>query len=155
MQSDVMIVTMTEIDETDRALIAELSRNARLPVAKLAVILGLARTTVQARIDRLERAGVIAGYTVRLSETAQRGLIRATVLLDIRPSAQGAIVSQLKKLRQVEMAHTTSGRFDLCCELRTETTLELDQTLDRIAEIDGVQSMETLIHLSTKIDRPT
>ncbi len=146
---------MTEIDDTDRRLIAELSRNARLPVAKLATKLGLARTTVQARIDKLERNGVIAGYTLRLSEQVKRGMIRATVLLHIRPSAQGAIVTHLARIPQVETAHTTSGRCDLSCLLRTETTLELDQTLDRIGAIDGVEDMETLVHLSTKIDRPT
>lgn len=144
---------MTDLDETDRAIIAQLAANARLPVAKLAQRLGLARTTAQARLDRLERTGLIAGYTVRLSEEARRSVIRATVLIHITPSAQTAVLSQLRRLNAVELVHTTSGRFDLCAQIRAGSTLELDQTLDKIGEIDGVQAMESLIHLSTRIDR--
>ncbi len=144
---------MTDIDDIDRLLLAELGQNARLPVAKLAARLGLARTTVQARIERLERAGVIAGYTLRLSDAARSQSIRATVLVNLRPNALPAVLAQLKRLPPVEVAHTTSGRFDLCCQLRTATTLELDETLDRIGEIEGVIALESLIQLSTRIDR--
>lgn len=143
----------TGLDDTDQALLAQLAANARLPVAKLAARIGLARTTVQARLDRLERTGVIAGYTLRLAETVTRGQIRATVLVNITPSAQTAVLAGLQRLNPVEQVHTTSGRFDLACTLRTASTLELDQTLDKIGGIDGVLSMETLIHLSTRIDR--
>ncbi len=144
---------MTELDEIDRALLAHLGTNARLPVAVLAKKLGLARTTVQARIERLERSGIIAGYTVKLSDAARAGMIRATVLIHLTPAAQSAVLSQLKRLPAVEQVHTTSGRFDLACLLQTTTTLQLDQTLDKIGEIDGVLALESLIHLSTRIDR--
>lgn len=144
---------MTELDETDRALIAHLSRNARLPVAQLAARMSLARTTVQARLDRLERNNIIAGYTLRLSPEITRNQIKATVLIHITPAALNAVLTQLRKLTAVETVHTTSGRFDLCCLLRTPSTLELDTTLDKIGEIDGVQAMESLIHLSTRLDR--
>ena len=144
---------MAEIDDTDRALISMLGQNARLPVATLAGKLGMARTTVQARIERLERSGVIAGYSVRLGDRAAAGMIRSTVLIQLKPSAQGAVLAQLKRLPDVESAHTTSGRFDLCCELRSTSTLQLDETLDKIGEIDGVEGLESLIHLSTRIDR--
>ena len=144
---------MIELDETDRRLLALLGANARTPVAKLGTKLGLARTTVQARLDRLERNGVLAGYTVKLSEDARAGQIRATVLIHITPAAQSAVLRQLERLPAVERVHTTSGRFDLACQLRTQSTLALDETLDRIGEIDGVLAMESLIHLSTRIDR--
>gem|GEM_PF-32600 len=148
-----IFVVMIELDETDRRLLALLGANARTPVAKLGTKLGLARTTVQARLDRLERNGVIAGYTVKLSEDARAGQIRATVLIHITPAAQSAVLRQLERLPAVERVHTTSGRFDLACQLRTQSTLALDETLDRIGEIDGVLAMESLIHLSTRIDR--
>lgn len=146
---------LTDIDDTDRRLIALLAANARTPVARLASRLGLARTTVQARLDRLERSGTIAGYTLRLSPDVTRGQIRATVLVHITPAAQASVLAQLRGLTAVETVHTTSGRFDLCCQLRTPSTLDLDAALDRIGEIDGVQAMESLIHLSTRIDRAT
>ena len=152
-QYDDISGVMTDLDEIDRQLIAILSTNARMPVAKLAQKMGLARTTAQARLDRLERNGIIAGYTLRLSDEASRGQIRATVLIHITPSAQNAVLMQLRRITGVERVHTTSGRFDLACQLRAGSTGELDQTLDIVGEIEGVVAMETLVHLSTRIDR--
>jgi len=142
----------TQIDDTDRALLRLLQDNARAPVAVLSRKLGLARTTVQARLERLENTGVIAGYTLRLSEvTAPR--IRATALISIEPRAQPAVIGRLKALTQVDTVHTTSGRWDLIAQLSAATTQELDETLDRVVEAKGVKSSESLIHLSTKLDR--
>ncbi|MBW7922153.1 MAG: Lrp/AsnC family transcriptional regulator [Rubellimicrobium sp.] len=144
---------MTDLDQTDQRIIALLSTDARMPVARLAQKLGLARTTAQARLERLERAGVIAGYTLRLSDMAVAGQIRATVLLQIRPQVQNTIVMQLRRIPEVELAHTTSGRFDMALQIRAGSTGELDATLDRIGAIEGVSAMESLIHLTTRIDR--
>ncbi len=141
-----------QIDEMDRALLALLARNARLPVATLARKLGLARTTVQARLDRLETSGVIGGYTLRLGQEA-RPALRATALVSIEPRTGPAVLARLESLPQVWRVHTTSGRFDLIVSLEATTTQELDETLDRIGEAKGVRSSESLIHLSTKLDR--
>lgn len=141
-----------QIDETDHALIALLQENARLPVAMLARRLGLARTTVQARLERLEQTGVIAGYTVRLTETA-RPLLNATVLVSIEPRSGPTVLSRLNSLPGVKRVHTTSGRFDLIVTLEAESTKSLDDTLDRIGDAKGVKGSESLIHLATKIDR--
>ncbi|MYM54799.1 Lrp/AsnC family transcriptional regulator [Thalassovita mangrovi] len=139
-------------DETDAALLTLLAENARLPVATLARRLGLARTTVQARLDRLENNGTIAGYGVRLGRPAQPRL-RATALLSIEPRSGPAVLARLKSLPNVMRVHTTSGRFDMIAEISARTTEELDDTLDRIGEAKGVKSSESLIQLSTKIDR--
>ncbi|SMX49600.1 Regulatory protein AsnC [Maliponia aquimaris] len=141
-----------QIDETDRALIAALSENARLPVADLARMLGLARTTVQARLERLESRGVIAGYTLKRGP-GLRPALRATVLISVEPRATATVLSRLKAIPAVESVHTTSGRFDLIVQLSTGTTEQLDRALDQIGEAKGVNSSESLIHLSTKIDR--
>lgn len=144
---------MTDLDQTDRRIISLLSTDARMSVTRLAQKLGLARTTAQARLERLERSGTIAGYTLRLSEAAMHGQIRATVLLQITPQAQNNIIMHLRRVAEVERAHTTSGRFDMALQIRAGSTGELDLTLDRIGEIVGVTAMETLIHLTTRIDR--
>ena len=141
-----------QTDETDRALIALFQENARLPVATLARRLGLARTTVQARLERLENTGVIAGYSVRLSQSA-RPALRATALVSIEPRSGPAVLARLKSLPQVRRVHTTSGRFDLIVMIEANTTEALDETLDRIGEAKGVKGSESLIHLSTKLDR--
>jgi len=141
-----------QIDETDRALIALLSENARLPVADLARRLGVARTTVQARIDRLVEKGAIAGFTVRKG-SGLRAPLRATVLISVEPRATPAVLTRLKSLTEVETVHTTSGRFDMIAILSADDTETLDRTLDLIGEAKGVRSSESLIHLSTRFDR--
>lgn len=141
-----------QLDETDQKLLTLLRDNARAPVAHLARRLGLARTTVQARIERLENTGTIVGYTLR-SGPATRAPLRATVLISIEPRSGPTVLGRLKSLPGVETVHTTSGRFDLLVQVTATTTSELDATLDHIGEARGVRSSESLIHLATKIDR--
>ncbi len=141
------------MDDIDKTLIRELAGDARTSVSTLARRLGLARTTVQARLERLERSGVIAGYTVKLGDATRLNRIRATVLVQFDPRTGPHVVQRLKSMPEVEVAHTASGRFDLVLQLSTPNTERLDQVLDEIGAIKGVQSSESLIHLSTKIDR--
>lgn len=141
------------MDDLDRTIIALLSQDARISVAVLARRLKVARSTLQARLERLERSGAIAGYTLRLGEAARQGRIRASVMLSIEPRSQPAVLSRLKAMPQVERIHTTSGRIDLLVQVASGSTAELDETLDRIGAIEGVRSSESLIHLTTKLDR--
>lgn len=141
------------MDEIDTSLLALLKENARLPVAALAQSLGLARSTVQSRIERMERQGVIRGYTVRLGEAAERSSIRATALLQIEPRSLPTVLARLKSVGEVSSVHTTSGRFDLIVALIAPSTQALDLALDAIGAAPGVRSSESLVHLSTRIER--
>ena len=141
------------MDELDRTIIGLLSADARMSVATLARRLKVARSTIQARLERMETGGVIAGYTLKLGEEARQGRLRASVLLCIEPRSQAAILSRLKALSEVERVVTTSGRFDLLLQLAAPNTSVLDGVLDQIGAITGVKSSESLIHLSTRIDR--
>ncbi len=142
------------MDETDRSILALLGADARMSVALLARRLKVARSTIQARLERLETTGIIGGYTLKLGEAARQGRIRASILLSIEARAQAGIVTRLKSIPEVERAFTTSGRFDLLLQIAAPNTQVLDQVLDEIGTITGVLSSESLIHLSTKIDRP-
>lgn len=141
------------MDDLDRTILGLLGADARMSVATLARRLKVARSTIQARLERLESSGVIAGYTVKLGEAARQTRIRATVLLTIEPRAQANVLSRLKALPAVERIHTTSGRVDLLLQVAATSTTALDEVLDQIGEMTGVKSSESLIHLSTKLDR--
>ena len=141
------------MDDLDRSIIGLLSADARISVATLARRLKVARSTIQARLERLETGGVIAGYTLKLGEEARQGRLRASVLLTIEPRGQAAILSRLKAIAEVERVFTTSGRFDLLLQLSAASTAALDDVLDQIGAMAGVKSSESLIHLSTRIDR--
>lgn len=141
------------MDELDRAIVGLLSADARMSVATLSRRLKVARSTIQARLERLETNGVIAGYTLKLGEGAREGRLRASVLLSIEPRAQAAILTRLKSIAEIERCFTTSGRFDLLLQIACPNTQVLDQVLDQIGAMTGAKSSESLIHLSTKIDR--
>ncbi|OAE38480.1 Lrp/AsnC family transcriptional regulator [Agrobacterium tumefaciens] len=141
------------ITDKDRALLALLSENARMPVAELARRLGLSRTTVQARIERLETEGVIAGYGLRLSETYLSGLVRAHVLITIGPKALPSVTAALAAIKEVITLHSVSGTFDLIAILSAPSILELDRLIDRIGALDGVERTLSSIILSTRISR--
>lgn len=141
------------MDELDRNIVGLLGADARMSVATLARRLKVARSTIQARLERLETTGIIAGYTIKLGEAAREGRLRATILVTIEPRSQGAILARLKSIPEVERVHTTSGRFDLLLQVAAPNATQLDRVLDEIGVLTGVRSSESLIHLSTRFDR--
>jgi DNA-binding Lrp family transcriptional regulator len=143
----------TPMDDTDRRLIAMLRENARAPTAVLARRLGLSRTTVQARLERLERSGVVSGYGVRLSEEVERGLIRAHVLVTILPKTAPRIEAELRAIPEVRTLHSVSGSFDLIAIVEAASIGELDRLIDRIGALEGVEKTLSSIILSTRIER--
>jgi DNA-binding Lrp family transcriptional regulator len=141
------------MDDLDRNILGLLGADARMSVATLARRLKVARSTIQARLERLETTGIIAGYTLKLGEAARQGRLRASVLLTIEPRALAAVLTRLKAMPEVERVFTTSGRFDLLLQIAAPNTQILDGLLDQIGGMTGVKSSESLIHLSTRIDR--
>jgi len=134
-------------------LLALLRRNARESTASLARKLGLARTTVQERINRLERDGVIAGYTVRVSEGFARQRIAAQVLINVDPKAGARVVRELEARPWVRAVYALSGVFDYEVRIEGGSTEEIDDNLDAIGRIDGIQRTQTSIVLSVKFER--
>jgi DNA-binding Lrp family transcriptional regulator len=141
------------IDPTDRQLLALLAENARAPVAELARKLDLSRTTVQSRIERLERRGVIGGYAVRLSDAHEKGLVRAHVLITAAPKLAPRVETELKQIADVRTLHSVSGHFDMIAIVAAASIGELDQLIDRIGALEGVERTLSSIILSTRIER--
>ena len=146
-------MTNPPLDATDRALLARLRENARTPVAELARELCLSRTTVQSRLERLERRRVIAGYTVAVADEHEAGLVRAHVLITLAPRQSGAIEQALRRIPEVRVLHSVSGPFDLIAVVAAASIGELDGLIDRIGQLDGVERTTSAIVLSTRIER--
>jgi len=141
------------VDRIDKDLLMELRQNARLSLSSLARILGVSRSTIQDRLSKLEKRGVISGYTVKLGQDYAAREIRAQVMLKIVPKAQDEVVAFCRAQPSVTTLQTISGEFDLVAVLQTETTAELDATIDAIALLKGVERTQTSVVLSTKFDR--
>jgi DNA-binding Lrp family transcriptional regulator len=140
-------------DDLDRQLITLLQANARESTANLARKLGVARTTVLARLARLQRDGVIVGYTVRLgSQEAERG-VEAYVGITTEPKAGALVTQRLAALPELRQLCSVSGVSDYLALLHAESTARLDQLLDEIGAIEGVTKTHTSIVLARRIDR--
>jgi len=141
------------MDDLDHKLLAALAADSSTSTSRLGRRFKVARSTVQARIERLETTGIIAGYTIKLGDVALARRIKATVLVTIEPRSTPAVLQRLKIIPEIEIVHTTTGRFDLIVQVAVESTSDLDTVLDQIGAITGVLTSESLIHLSTKFDR--
>jgi DNA-binding Lrp family transcriptional regulator len=140
---------MNNIDDTDRELLALLRQDARMPVATLATRLKVARGTVQNRMKRLERDGVIVGYTVRVRPQAEVHRIRALMTIVVEGNRGAEVLHALRGHPNVTGLHSTNGRWDLIAELRADTLEAFDRALGNIRLIEGIASTETSLLLST------
>ncbi len=138
------------MDDTDLRLLGALRRDARASLSELGAELGLSRTTVRARIDKLRRAGDILGFTVVLREDVGRDAIRALMMLGIEGRGTDRILRVLGGFPEVRALHSTNGRWDVIAELGTPDLEALDAVLARIRRLDGVATSETSLLLSTK-----
>ncbi len=137
------------MDDLVRQLIGLLRGNARLPAATIARTLRVARGTVQNRIARLEQAGVIVGYTVRLAASGEARRITALTMIAVEGNNAEKVLRSLRGDASVSALHTTNGRWDVIAELRADTLEEFDRVLSRIRRIEGVANSETNLLLST------
>ncbi|MGE3923283.1 MAG: Lrp/AsnC family transcriptional regulator [Lautropia sp.] len=134
---------------TDLALIALLRQDARMSIAALAHRLGVSRGTVSNRITRLEDAGVIVGYGVRLRPDVEPNRIGAWMSIAVEGNETRKVVASLLGEPGVAALHDTNGRWDLLAELRAEDLAELSRVLERIRLIKGISSSETSLHLKS------
>lgn len=140
-------------DQLDRDLLALLQANARASTADLARQLGTARTTVLARLGRMEREGVIAGYTVRLGQDVRDMGLQAFVGITVQPKAGREVVRQISRMPEVRQLCAVSGEFDYVVLLRADSALRMNTLLDEMGNFDGVVKTTTSVALEWKIDR--
>jgi DNA-binding Lrp family transcriptional regulator len=145
-------VTEVPMDDLDRQLLASLRDNARSSIAALAKKLRVARGTVQNRLARLERDGIIVGYTVRLKPQAESHGIRAVMTIAVEGNRTQSVLRSLRGDPAVAALHTTNGRWDFVAELRAEDLQEFDRIISRISLLEGVSKSETNLLLTTYKD---
>ena len=137
------------MDSTDQQLIALLRQDARASVATLAARLGVSRGTVTNRMQRLEDAGVITGYTVRLRPDTEPNLITAWMSITVEGNQTREVIAHLLGEPGIASLHDTNGRWDVLAGLRAPNLVELAAVLERVRLIKGIAGTETSIHLQT------
>ncbi|MER8803325.1 Lrp/AsnC family transcriptional regulator [Mesorhizobium sp. M0998] len=137
------------MDQLDERIITSLRHDARRSISDLAISLDVSRATVRSRIERLERDGVIVGYTVILRADAVDQRVRGIMMIEIEGHAADRVIRALGGFSEVSTIHTTNGRWDLVIELGTQTLSEFDAVLRRIRLIPGITGSETSLLLAT------
>lgn len=138
------------MDETDRKLVAALRHDARASLSDLSIRLGLSRTTVRSRIEKLQARGDIVGFTVVLKADTARDPVRGLMMIGIEGRGTERIIRQLNGMVEVREIHSTNGRWDVIVEIGTDTLERFDEVLFRIRRLDGVVASETSLLLSTR-----
>ncbi|HBR97304.1 MAG TPA: AsnC family transcriptional regulator [Gammaproteobacteria bacterium] len=142
---------MPNLDPIDHQLIALLRHNARLPAVKLAAELGVSRATVQNRMDRLVRLGVIRGFTIDVSPGIDADKIRAFMSIQVDGKKALSVARDLRGFPEIIALHSTNGRWDLIAEIRTESLESFNQLLNEVRLVEGVAATETNLLLDSLI----
>lgn len=137
------------MDALDEQLITLLRHDARRSISDLAIEIRVSRATIRARVQRLEKSGMIVGYTVILRTDAVDQRIRGIMTIEIEGHAADQVIRALGGFPEVSTIHTTNGRWDLVVELGTQTLSEFDAVLRRIRLIPGITGSETSLLLAT------
>ena len=138
------------MDELDSRLIAALKRNGRASLSELAALLGVTRSTVRVRLDRLVQGGEIAGFSVLTRSDVRPDPVRGLMMLEIAGRGAEKVMKALQRMSQVQAVHSTNGMWDLVAEIGTDTLEDFDQVLSAIRRLEGVTRSETNLLLSTR-----
>ena len=138
------------MDKTDNALIAALRRDGRATLSELASTLGVQRSTVRARLDRLIAGGEIAGFTVLTRADVLDAPVRGLMMLEIAGRGAERVKKGLRSYRDVKAVHSTNGSWDLIAEISTDTLEAFDKVLTDIRKMPEITRSETNLLLSTQ-----
>ena len=136
-------------DDLDRRIISHLRVDGRASLSKIADAIGVARGTVQNRLDRLLDTGTLLGFTVRVREDYDDRAVRAVALIEVNGRSTTQVIQKLRGIAEIRALHTTNGNWDLIADIMTQSLSDFDRVLREIRMIDGVANSETSLFLST------
>ena len=141
-------------DDLDRAIVAQLAQNSRLPYPAIGDRVGLSAPAVKRRIDRLVADGTITAFTVTLDPASIGTTTEAFVELHCRGRTSPERLRQLALSHPaVAAAYTVTGGADALFHLRCGGNAELEATLEHIRADDAVERTASVIVLSRLVDR--
>jgi DNA-binding Lrp family transcriptional regulator len=140
------------LDELDSRIVLLFSSEPRIGVLEASRRLGVARGTVQARLDRLERAGVITGWAPRVDPSAIGFPVSAFATLEIAQAAgHGPVADHLRTIPEVLEAHTVTGAADMMVRLVARSNADMQRVIDQVVAAPSVRRASTVIVLTTEI----
>ncbi len=142
---------MEEIDELDARLLLLLTDEPRLGVLECSRQLGVARGTVQARLDRLERRGVLRGFPPAVDLAALGYTLTAFAVVEIAQGRRVEVATRLAAIDEVCEVHATTGQGDLLVRMVAKSNADLQRVIDEVVDVRWVERTSTSIALTTPI----
>jgi DNA-binding Lrp family transcriptional regulator len=139
------------LDDLDARLLRELDAAPRVGVLELSRRLGVARATVQARLDRLVAGGVIATFAPTLDPVALGYGVTAFATLEIRQGRGADVLEHLREVAEVLEVHTITGAGDMLCRVVAQSNADLQRVLDRVTQFPEIVRTSTVIALSNPV----
>lgn len=138
-----------DVEDLDRKIVEQLSTDGRMSYTDLGRALGMSTSAVHQRVRRLEKRGVIKGYTARVDHAAVGVAITAFIsIAPLDPTAPDDIPDHLRDIAAIEECHSVAGDMNYILKVRVATPLELELLLARIRAAANVSSKTTVV-LST------
>ena len=145
---------MKTLDAIDRRLLALLQDDARMPLTTLAKRVGLSRSATQERVARLEKGGVIAGYTLKPGTGDGEPRTQAWLALTFSPgTACVHVMPQLAALHGVRLAHSVAGDVDLLVLVEADSIAAIGALREAVAKLPGVAAVKTYAVMAVQLDR--
>lgn len=143
------------LDRADERILAELTKNARIAHAELAAKVSLSRNAIRQRIDRLERDGLIQGYTIVAGDGRPAASTIAAMMFVYRHDRMrgGDVIHALRRIREVVSCDVMSGEFDLVVRVEATEADRIRQVWQEISALPGVRDTLTAFALSSMIQR--
>jgi len=133
-----------KLDEIDKKIIESLSRNSRATYTDIAKTLRLSEGTVRRRVQSLIQSGTIKRFTIEVWEDNPKALVLVSTIPSV-PTSQ--IAERILRLDGVESAFEVAGQYDISVIVSGEDIAAINQCIDNIRSIEGVQNTNTLFVL--------
>ncbi len=141
-----------DLNDTDRAIIAELQRDGRATFAHIAQVVGLSPAAVHERVKKLEARGVIVGYRAVVDPEMVGSGVTAFILVTQTASSRDALESEFESMPWVEECHHIAGEESILLKVRGESMRALEHLIWEIRALDSVERTKTVIVLGTEFE---
>jgi Lrp/AsnC family transcriptional regulator for asnA, asnC and gidA len=140
-------MTRGGLDDIDRRILKILQRNSRTPLREISKEVGLAESTIYERIKKLKEKGIIKKFTVILDPNSLGFNVLSFILIKTKAGMYSHVAEEIKKYPEICEVYETTGDYDMVVKIRTKSSTELNEFLDRIGSIEGVESTHTMVVL--------
>jgi len=141
-----------ELDALDVAILAALRDSPRAGYLELSRSLRVSRATVQARLERLERDGIVSGYGPDIELTAAGFPVLAFATLEIAQGRLDEVTAAMRAIPSVVEAYATTGPGDVQCRLAASSHEDLQRVLIEVSQIPGVARSTSVVALSRLVE---